>query len=107
MDCTPKYSSKGNERKGKEKMIDVEKFKPLSAVKSKIDILIYEVNEYSDTKTELYDEQYEFRIVTFERKLKKKETLKMFIALKKVVMKAIKAMTLDHAMERKKYSLIL
>lgn len=57
------------------------------------------LNEYVDTKTEFYDEWYQFSTVTFAKKLKRKDTLKMFISLENFVMKTIKAITIAHAME--------
>lgn len=53
---TSKYYSKVLEGKGKENMVEVEKFKPLTAVQMQIYLLLEEVNEIADIKTKFYDE---------------------------------------------------
>lgn len=60
-----------------------------------------EVNEYADTKTELYDEWYQFQTVTFAKKLERKETLNKFIVLEKTVMKVVKTVAVAYGMERR------
>lgn len=100
---TSSYFSKSPKGKGKEKMVETEKFKLLSSVQTQIDLLVDEVNEYADTKTENYVDWYQYWTVTFAKTLKRKETLKKFIVLEKIVMKVVKAVTIVHAMEKKEY----
>lgn len=45
----------------------------------------------------------EFRTVTLFKKLIKKQVIEKFVSLEKDIMKAIKALTIAHSMERRVY----
>lgn len=56
-----------------------------------------EVTEYANSKIEFYDDWLNFRTNVFAKKLKNKHTLKKFISVEKLVLKAIKDVSIAHA----------
>lgn len=49
-----------------------------------------EINEYAETKYEVFDEWIEIRTITLAKKLRKKSVLDKFIALVKLVLNQVK-----------------
>lgn len=62
-----------------------------------------EVNDYAKDKVQHFNELVEFRTVTFAKNLRNKKVLEKFIAFEK----AVKVVTMAHAMEHMVYFLEL
>lgn len=105
-----KYTSSGldvsvydQSTKGKGKMAEQDIEKPLSVVQTQINLQMTEVTEYANSKMDVFDEWYEFRTKVFAKKLLNKNKLKRFVSLERSVLKAVRAITIEQAIDRREY----